>query len=250
MIRRSLGLSTKRFAFEDRPAVTRLTISSPAVLLPFSALNRGKAYPSQIKPFNFILSCHVRALGHPAGVDPERFHLIAPYESHARKWSRMTWTDRYSAKPYGITAIGAHGASGVARVKTYGDVIREYEYHAESKCADWKGEPCSRQTIGLLSRRHVRVNGLQYIGKEANRLEDVEASAVQSASDAYTEYRDDRRDEWATKVLPALKTMPLRELQCKSGMSRAALQAIRAGRRPHLRNQKVLSTIVAEIGCK
>lgn len=244
MIRRSLGLSTKRFAFEDRPAVTRLTISSPAVMRPFAALNCGKPYPKQIKPFNFILSCHVRALGHPAGVDPERFHLTAPYENDPRNWSRMTWSDRYSAKPYRITPLGNHGSDGMARVKTYGDVMCEYEYHAESKCADSNGKSCSRKTVGLLSRRHVRIHGLQYIGKEANRLEDVGAASVHSADDVYTEYQDVRRDNWATYVLPRLKALPLRELQRLCGLSRAALQAIRAGRRHHPRNASALVAIV------
>jgi hypothetical protein len=42
--------------------------------------------PAPVEPFNFIISCHVRKLGHPIGADPERFHLIAPYETDPRKW--------------------------------------------------------------------------------------------------------------------------------------------------------------------
>jgi len=72
---------------------------------PLRALNDGKPYP-KIKPFNFILSCYVRKLGHPIGVDTERFRLIAPYESDARKWEAMWWIDQYSRdrKCYRITA--------------------------------------------------------------------------------------------------------------------------------------------------
>jgi hypothetical protein len=43
-----------------------------------------------------------------------------------------------------------HGDRRTARVKTYGDVIHEYEFHAESKCADINSKPCGKQTVGLL----------------------------------------------------------------------------------------------------
>ena len=82
--------------FEKRVAVGRITVSSPAVMKPLATLNAGKPYVKQIKPFNFIISCHVRKLGHPIGADPERFHLIAPYETDPRQWEKMHWIDQYS----------------------------------------------------------------------------------------------------------------------------------------------------------
>ena len=202
------------------------------MLKPLAALNAGKPYAKQIKPFNFILSCHVAKLGHPIGVDPERFHLIAPYETDPRQWEKMQWIDQYSGKRYRITASGPHGSRTVARVKSYGDVLREYEFHPEAKCADASGAPCKKQTVGLLGRRHVAIDSVTYIGKESNRLEEVEEQSLLDPSDVYTEYPDPRRDEWATKILPKLKAMPLRELMERTGLPRSTLQAIRAGRRP------------------
>ena len=81
IIRRALGLPTQALDFEKSPAVSRTTVSSPAVIRPLAKLNEGKSYGDQIKPFNFLLTCHVKALGHPVGTDPEHFHLIAPYEN-------------------------------------------------------------------------------------------------------------------------------------------------------------------------
>jgi len=74
-----------------------------------------------------------------------------------------------------------HGNRHTARVKTYGDVLREYEFHAESKCADAHGQPSGKQTIGLLQRRHVRIGEIKYIGKESNSLEEVEAGLIHAA---------------------------------------------------------------------
>ena len=93
----------------------RITVSSPDVLKPLGALNAGKPYAKQIKPFNFILSCHVRKLGHPIGADPERFHLIAPYETDPRQWETLQWIDQYSGKRYRIRLRAARLAHRRAR---------------------------------------------------------------------------------------------------------------------------------------
>jgi hypothetical protein len=248
IVRRAVGLPTKDLGFEDAPAVGRLSISSPAVLKPLENLNARKKYADQIKPFNFLLACHVKQLGHPIGVDPERFHLVAPYESDSRKWLKTYWIDQYSGRRYRITTAGHHGSRQTARVKTYGDVLREYEFHPESKCADAGGNPCGKQTIGLLQRRHVQIDLIKYIGKESNSMEDVESGLVHSAGSVYTEYSDPRRDEWRTSILPALKKVPLKLLVKKSGMSRRALIDARGERsRPHRKNRELLTTIVREL---
>ena len=123
-------------------AVGQITVSSPEVLRPLAKLNVGKPYAQQIKPFNFILSCHIAPHGHPIGADPERFHLIAPYETDPRKWLTLPWIDQYSGKQYRISTTLATSTRYIARVKSYGDVLEEYEFHEEAKCADASGEPC------------------------------------------------------------------------------------------------------------
>jgi hypothetical protein len=165
----------------------------------------------------------------------------------------MDWIDQYSklGKTYRITTVGHHGTRSTARVKTYGDVIQEYEYHPESKCADPNGIPCSKQTIGLLERRHIRVEQIKYIGKESNALEDVESGLIHSEQSVYTEYPDPRRNEWQTKTLSVIKDAPLLKLAKMSGMSPSALKEIRAERaRPHRRNQELLTRIALKLANK
>jgi len=250
IVRRSLGLPTSKIGFEDLPAIGRVTVSSPSVMRAFADLNEARKYPDQIKPFNFLLTCHVAALGHPVGANPERFHLVAPYESNPKKWSRLDWIDLYSGKKYRITTVGHHGTRQCARVKTYENVLLEYEFHPEAKCADADGSVCGKQTIGLLQRRHVRIDQIKYIGKESNALEDVESGLVHSETIAYVEYKDKERDEWNTKILPALKRIPLKLLvkKCRRRISRRALIEIRAGRRrPHRKTQALLEKAVQEM---
>jgi hypothetical protein len=237
-----MGLKTGRLGFEDAPAVGRLSISSPAVLKPLRQLNAGKTYPDQLKPFNFLLSCHVSPFGHPTGTDPERFHLVTPYESDPRKWREKDWIDQYSGETYRITTTSQHGTRRSARIKTVRDILTEYEFHPEPKYADSDGAACTKQTVGLLRRRHIQVELVKYIGKESNSLDEVESGMVHSAQDVYTEYFDPHRDdEWTIKFLPLLRKIPLKVLVKLSGLSRRALIDLRAGRsRPHRKNREML----------
>ena len=57
----------------------------------------------------------------------------------------------------------------------------------------------------------------------------------------YTEYPCPRRDEWATKILSILKTPPIPELTVPGGLSRRAIQMIRAGRTPQSPNKAITS---------
>ena len=113
------------------------------------------------------------------------------------------------------------------------------------------GRVCNQQTIGLLQRRHVRIDKIKYIGKESNSLEDVAAGLEHSQQDVYTEYPDPSRDEWETKIRPALRDAKLADLvqQCKGAISRRALIDLRAGRsRPHRKNQDIIVAVLERLG--
>jgi hypothetical protein len=249
IIRKALGVATHPLYFEKYPAIGKIAVTSPAVMKSLNFYNEGKPYSHQIKPFNFLLTCNVRELGHPIGSNPERFHLISPYERDPRKWLKKEWIDEYSKNRYRITTLGEHGTRHSARVKTYGEVIEQYENHAESKCADEHGEASDQTTIGLLRRRHIQIDEIKYIGKESNLLEEVDAGSVRDPNSVYKHYPDIRRDEWITKVVPALGRMKIKSLVEKSKMSRRAIIEIRGGRsRPHLRNQILLISILRSEG--
>lgn len=249
IIRRALGLRTPTLTFEHLPAVGRMAVTSPAVMTPLANLNRGKKYAHQIKPFNFLMTCHVKLLGHPLEIDPEHFHLLAPYEIDPRKWLNKDWIDQYSGDIFRVTTAGHHGNRWTARVKTYGEVLEEYEFHPESKCSDKYGNPCDKQTVGLLYRRHIRIRSIKYIGKESNSLEDVEAGLVHTAESVYTEYPDASRDEWSTETVPVLRKLPLNVLVQESDLSRRMLIDTRAGRsRPHRKNRELLDAILRRLG--
>ena len=216
---------------------------------PLARLNDGKPYGQQLKPFNFLLSCHMRAFGHPTGVDAERFHLIAPFESDPTRWIDIEWIDQYTGNTYRITTTGHHGGRGVARVKTYGEVFEEYEWHPETKCTDATGDPASKQTVGLLHRRLISIDHVIYIGRESNQLEDVEAGVVRAGDGAYTDYPDTRRDYWQRAVVPALKQISLKAWQRDTGKSPVILIDARRGRRrPHAKHRALMIAYARKCG--
>ncbi len=250
IIQEGCGLKTNGLRFAHLPAIGRTTVSSPFLMKSFENLNAGESYAEQIKPFNFLLTANVIPFGHPEGVDTEKFHLVTPYDSDSRKWLAKDWIDQHSKKRFRITTQGHCGTRQTARVKTYGDVVTEYEFHPESKCADASGNPCERQTTGLLRRRHIKIDLIKCIGKESNSLESVEEGMVHSEQNVYTEYADPRRTEWIIKIRPALKKTKLKALvkACGKSLSRREIIELRAGRKkPHRKTQELLVDILKRL---
>ena len=101
-----------------------------------------------MKPFNFLCSAHVAPFGHPTGVDPTKFHLVAPYSKESGEWLKLPWRDVHSGELFSLTTE-VPCPPGYVRLKTYRDVLERYEFHPEPKSLGPDGEPCSEQTVGL-----------------------------------------------------------------------------------------------------
>ena len=231
-----------------QPAIGRVTVSSPALRTPFDTLNAGKPYAEEVKPFNFLLTAHVKAFGRPTSTDlggstdSGRFHLIAPYVVDPRQWLRMAWIDRYSGKRYAITTEGETGGRGLARVKRYDEVIADYRGHREMKSAGPDGRPCRQETRGVLRRLPVTVSHVVYVGKESNLLDEAIAGLLHDDEHSTT-YGDPGRDEWIAMVLPRLRQVPTATLVKATGLSRSAIKNIKAGVLPHAKNRVALRKI-------
>lgn len=164
--------------------------------------NRATTYEAGPKPFNFLISPHVMPLGHPIGADPEHFHLIAPYTRDARQWTKLRWTDIYSSETFTVTTGNQGLSQGTARVQSYGDVIARYRTHPEPKSLESDGLPCGRLTIGLLRRRPVVLGELVHIGKETNRLEEVEQGLVHDWDEVQLVFREPQEGTRSKVAVP------------------------------------------------
>jgi hypothetical protein len=85
-----------------------------------------------------------------------------------------------------------------------------YHTHPEVKSCGPDGEPCGRHTVGLLQRRPVEVLWVRAIGKESNRLEEVDAGIEHEWDEVRNVYPNPQQD-WQ-EVLALLKKLPKRQV--------------------------------------
>ena len=226
------------------PAVSQLPVSSPVVLAPFRAFNEGRPYRDQVMPFGFLLAGHVDALAPlPGGRGPGAVVPVAPYTSAPDELLGLPWRSRRDGRPLHVTTERRRHPDAV-RLVTYGDVVTAYRLHPETKSGDPRGGRGRRGTTGLLPRLAVQAVGLPvHIGKESNRLDEVEDGVVTDPDEVYVVYRDERA-EWA-QMLPALRALRdelgWRYLAEVSGLSERALRyALNGATVPRMRARKRL----------
>ncbi len=244
LVRRALGQDAPRPTWLDRPALTRITASSPTVLRWFAGFNAEKTYTEQIKPANFLLLAHLDPF------DPSEALPIAPYEPDASRWAGLSWIDRRNAQPISITTEPSDGTErcGVVRVRTYSQVLADYLAHPEAKSLGPDGEPVRRHTVGLLRRR--RVEGLpvpRYIGKEGNRLDDRVSGLAIGPDEYRTEYEDPGRTMWCEVVVPILKIMDRARVAKAAGVHRRTVERwLFNGVRPHAGHEQILTELARD----
>ena len=237
-------LSASRLA---RP-FSRLTISSPELLKPFADLNAGKPWPGKVKPFNFLLVGHVRPFGHPVGVDPTRFQPVAPYEADPSRWQGLPWIDRYSGDRYWVGGADQRDDPEVMHLQSYRNVVREFRTHPEAKSAGGDSKACSRQTVGLLQRRTVQERYVIHVGKEANKLEEVEAGHERDPEVLYTQFETPTRDPCLSTFAPLLQQHPLAALASEAGITEGQLRTIVAQKaRPHFKTRRRIETALGKV---
>ncbi len=111
-------------------------------------------------------------------------------------------------------------------------VIGDYRLHPEAKFLGADGETCARATRGVLDRRPVHVIGTPtLIGKEANRLDDVQHGLIAEVDEVLTTYVDPTAEHEILHdlVLPVLDRYSGRELAQLVGCDRRQIDRIRQG---------------------
>ena len=209
------------------PALTPVPLSSFHVLRAFARHNAGKPYAEQVKAFGTLLTATIADLGRPVGVGPGPFQLIAPDGVDALT---QPWTDLHSGNIYRVSATAEFGGRGIARIQTHGDVLERYRVHPESGTVGPHDRPSTGETVGLLSREPRTVCRVLYVGKESNRLEEVQAGMVDDANQVFTVYNDPKDDSVWRAVVSVLRTTPREAIIAASKLSPRAIRDILAHR--------------------
>ena len=148
-----------------QPAVSRYSPTTPELLRWHGAMNDGKAYADQVKPFGFAFNLHPKrrlasfddfaALAGDCG-DGDDIHPVAPFDRDLRRAIAQAF-DRVTGKPVSPDQL-----------QTYAEALAEYHHSPESKFLN--GEPFD---TGRTERRHIIAGGVELIGKEADALEET-----------------------------------------------------------------------------
>lgn len=134
------------------------------------------------------------------------------------------------------------------QLQTYRDVVREFRTHSEAKSADVKGMVGDRKTVGLLQRRVVQETYVAHVGKEANKLEEVEAGLEHDPEMVYTEYHQPEGDEWTSTVLPMLRKQNLAALSRACNVSERQLRTLVGGRVvPYVKTQRKIIAAMQQL---
>jgi hypothetical protein len=137
-------------------AISQLTVSTSNVLTRFKKLNEGKLWKEQIKPFNFFLVGFQVIEENDKAVKP-----LAPFTKDYQKIVYELFIDYETGEV----------KEGAQYFKPLSRTILQYVEHLENK---FEGE------IGVLERKNVHADGLVYIGKEANNIEDQPLDVTKS----------------------------------------------------------------------
>jgi hypothetical protein len=203
----------------DRKAASRYSASTSSLLHWFDPYNEGKPYSEQVKAFNFMLAYQFSRTAFYEAVADGEFDIdlfqdgppsvVAPYDSNTEKALAHCF-DRRTGKPVPSSVLAS-----------YREVLADYHLHSESKFHN--GELYDR---GATERVHVEVISVEYIGKEANRLE--EQFFLGEMPDAQIEYghHPEGYVRFIAVLLETGKAYGMERLATEAGLSRQQLHAI------------------------
>jgi len=216
VIERDLGITdphTDNLGWDDRPALTRLTVTSPYLLNLVRALNDGKEWCEQVKPFNFLNMLTGEAVQDSSGA------LVAPYSSDTRNVRDREWLSLregtirditygdYDPIRYNLPPVNVERLPDLS-VRTFGSVVGRHDQSREVKYRAPDGTTCVDDTRGVLLRVPVRMAHRRYVGKEMPTLNEPEQIA---GAWAHTVLGEDN-SEWL-ETLDVLKSVGVRAIR-------------------------------------
>ncbi len=171
-LRYALGKISKGQLLEqyaDDYAIAKLAVTKSHLLRRVKTLNEGSRPGKQITPYNFVL------VGSPTMVSKNGEPII-PLTQFTSQYGQAPYQPFIDAKSGRL-----HKENTELYWKTLKKTVEEYIDHPESKFEN--GQHC-----GTMRRRYLRVDSINYIGKESNELE--ESEILGADEETYVEYRE------------------------------------------------------------
>jgi hypothetical protein len=229
LLRNALKAERSSLSWMRRPQMMRMTVTT------FNVLKRLYAWAG-FRPYNFFLLPIVAKGGCPAGIDPEHFTLVAPFESDQKKWLGLACINIAGANDRAVyklsTSFTSREYGKRAVLEVFEDLLYRYPQHPEAKSLGSDGSPCDSATRGLLRRAHVIAGKHRRIGKEHERRWE-EGDDLESLEFVPVEYEMPGAKRKDTQLVPAsdrlirmTKKIGIRRLCLGFGLGRRILEKI------------------------
>lgn len=186
------------------PAVSRYAATTPELLKWFQSFNADKPENQQMRPFNFLLAMQAH----------QQVNTPKPVATYHKDPTQAVCFDRETGK-----SVPRDG------LKTYLEALAQYHLHPESKFLN--ANYCDR---GITQRRHIIVNGIHHIGKEADKWEEQYFMGLNS--DAQLEYGScpKLREEQLEAVLRGIETHGAEKMARQAKLSGEGVRKIQNGK--------------------
>ena len=201
----------------DQPAASRYAATTPAALRWFKHFNeKHPDYREQVRPFGFLVPVPARKAiqADKAAKGPIRrvIRAVAPY---GKRKERSQWFDRET----GETVFSRDLA-------TYASSLNRYHLHPEDKF-----ENADYDDSGTTLRRHIRVAGIDHIGKESNRWEDNWNLGSEADSNVFYGSSSANRQRSRETIAAAIRALGVRRVAAEAGLSPALVSGFRSSKK-------------------
>jgi hypothetical protein len=222
LLRRELKLNTRNPSWLGLPAMMRITMTTPNVMLH----NR----PDWLAPFNFFLFPIISEVGgYPPGIEKSAFHFIVPFEADRSKWKTLRGINLWDKRVYQIT-MRPDGKRDTVIPESFGIILRQYLQHPEFKSLAPDGTPCAASTQGLLRRASIIAGEIVFIGKETDRHWEQGGDPSQVDSKVHQFRKNLNMVVTDAADRKTWKKSGIRQIMRKSGFSQKVVYAILVGK--------------------
>lgn len=240
----------RALSFGSLPALSQWSVSTPSLYHTMRVWNENRPYSDRVKPFNFVSAVYVRREHRPPGTK-DKFQLIRPYTTDNAAALAAEWTNKYQLGSIYTVSNEIRLMDNAIPVVTYQDVAREYAVHAEPKSTDGDGRQAGIHTIGRLYRSHVILAGVDYIGKESNKVEEAaQGELTLDTVQLRVTPRDFQWDQMRTRIFQVLGRYSDVENARLSGLSTREYRRVKKGEtRPFNIARDKLVTMAVILAC-
>jgi len=121
------------------------------------------------RPMKLMQAPLIAAIQLPEGVRQDKLTLIGLRTSDASRWVHVTYYNLHNAEPFTLREGNQRKSTNQVVGRGYGSILEAYRQHPEVKFLGPNGQPCTRDTRGVLQRMSIE-RGTKYpIRKESNR---------------------------------------------------------------------------------